>query len=314
MIGQTMSAAHKAILVCCIMMMVPHAHAVQVDPSEWNGSFVIEGGHSILVEEYTATWCPSCAEIDPDLGIVAEEHGSRIAMVSYHPDDGVDAFGPEAAVHRIDRLRIQHPEMVATPSFVVNNGEVREGVPSWPDVQSDILRSESNQRAFTNLMVTAETNASHLTVTVMPPHSSEFINDTQYSILFVQHKKTVPKGFDNPGEAYRDRVLVALAEFPMDGPIVGIGSTIEAPFVASIPTQGIDEWSVILVHEYTEDALSNRSILNSQPLGVVEIAVQTSALEKGTELPVILPVMVFLAVGILGLVTLQLKEKVREEE
>ena len=78
-------------------MMVPHAHAVQVDPSEWNGSFVIEGGHSILVEEYTATWCPSCAEIDPDLGIVAEEHGSRIAMVSYHPDDGVDAFGPDAA-------------------------------------------------------------------------------------------------------------------------------------------------------------------------------------------------------------------------
>ena len=73
-------------------MMIPHAHAVQVDPDEWNGSFVIEGGHSILVEEYTATWCPSCAEIDPDLGIVAEEHGSRIAMVSYHPDDGVDAF------------------------------------------------------------------------------------------------------------------------------------------------------------------------------------------------------------------------------
>ncbi|MGB1366061.1 MAG: hypothetical protein ACPH9F_06700 [Candidatus Poseidoniaceae archaeon] len=309
-----MGAVHKAILLCCIMMLLPHAHAVQINPEQWNGSVVVEGGHSILVEEYTATWCPSCAEIDPDLGIVAEEHGSRISMVSYHPDDGVDAFGPEAAQHRIERLRIQHPEMVSTPSFVVNNGEVREGVPSWPDVQSDILRSESNQREYTDLTVTAETNETHLTVTLMPPHASEFVNNTQYSILFVQHKKTVPSGFDNPGEDYRDRVLFALAEFPLQGPFVSIGSTIDAPFVASVPSQGLDEWSVIVIHEYTNEALANRSLVNSQPLGVVEISVLSSSLEDGAELPVILPIMVFLAVGILGLVTLQSKEKVREEE
>ena len=309
-----MSAAQKAILLCSILLFVPLAHAVQIEPDQWEGSIVVEGGHTILVEEYTATWCPSCAEIDPDLGVVAEEHGSRIAMLSYHPDDGVDAFGPEAAQHRIERLRIQHPSLTGTPSFVVNNGEVREGVPSWPDVQSDILRSESNQRQYTELMVTAETNESHLIVTIMPPHQSDFVNDTQYSILFVQHKKTVGDEFENPGESYRDRVLVGLAEFPMQGPFVEIGSTIEAPFVASYPTEELDEWSVIVTHEYTEEALANRSTTNTQPLGVVEISVQSSALDGGRELPIILPILVFLGIGYLGLVSLKTEEKVREEE
>ena len=263
---------------------MPHAHAVQIEPDKWTGSMVIEGGNSILVEEYTATWCQRCAEIDPDLGIVAEEHGSRIAMISYHPDDGVDAFGPEAAQHRIERLNIQHENNTGYPSFVVHNGLIREDVSSWPDVQSDILKAESNQRQFTSLTVRAETNDTHLMVTVMPPHASEVDNMTQYTILFVEHKKTVDKAFENPGESHRDRVLVALAEFPMQGQQTAIGSTIIAPFVASYPTQDLEEWSVIVVHESTASALEYPSILNSQPLGVVQISMQSSVLDEPKEL------------------------------
>ena len=309
-----MSAVRKAMFLCSILLLLPHAHAVQIEPDNWTGSMVIEGGHSILVEENTATWCQRCAEIDPDLGIVAEEHGSRIAMVSYHPDDGVDAFGPEAAQHRIERLNIQHENDTGYPSFVVHNGLIREDVSSWPDVQGDILKAESNQRQFTSLTVRAETNDTHLMVTVMPPHASEVDNMTQYTILFLQHKKTVDKAFENPGEPHRDRVLVALAEFPMQGQQTAIGSTIIAPFVASYPTQDLEEWSVIVVHEYTASALQNRSILNSQPLGVVQISMQSSVLDDSGEVPLLLPVMIFLAVGMLGLVSINSMEKVREEE
>jgi len=309
-----MSAVRKAMFLCSILLLLPHAHAVQIEPDNWTGSMVIEGGHSILVEENTATWCQRCAEIDPDLGIVAEEHGSRIAMVSYHPDDGVDAFGPEAAQHRIERLNIQHENDTGYPSFVVHNGLIREDVSSWPDVQGDILKAESNQRQFTSLTVRAETNDTHLMVTVMPPHASEVDNMTQYTILFLQHKKTVDKAFENPGEPHRDRVLVALAEFPMQGQQTAIGSTIIAPFVASYPTQDLEEWSVIVVHEYTASALQNRSIMNSQPLGVVQISMQSSVLDDSGEVPLLLPVMIFLAVGMLGLVSINSMEKVREEE
>ena len=132
--------------------------------------------------------------------------------------------------------------------------------------------------------------------------------------MFVQHKKLVDKAFENPGEDHRDRVLVALAEFPMEGQQLAIGATIDAPFVASYPTQGIEEWSVIVVHEYIEDELLNRSIIDSQPLGVVEISLKSSVVEEGAELPIILPIMIFLAIGILGVSSFQTKEKVREEE
>ena len=147
MTGPTMSAARKATLVLHsaddASRKCPLDRARQVG---WMGGY---RRYTILVEELTATWCARCAEIDLDLGIVAQEHGKRIAMVSYHPEDGVDAFGPEAAQHRIERLEIQHGKTPGYPSFVVNNGELRQDVASWPDVQSDILRAESNQRDYT---------------------------------------------------------------------------------------------------------------------------------------------------------------------
>ena len=188
----------------------------QIEPSDWNGSYVVQGGHSILLEEYTTTWCPRCAEIDLDLGIVAEEHGTRIAMVSYHPSDGVDAFGPEAAQHRIERLKIQHTSLGATPSFIVHNGEVREDVVEWPDVQGDILRAESDQRQYTNLTVTAQTNDTHLTRSPSCLHM--LLNLTiRHSIRFslFSTRRWLMK---------RSKILanfviefVGLAEFPMEG-------------------------------------------------------------------------------------------------
>ena len=77
----------------------------------------------MLVEEITATWCPSCAEIDPELVRVADSHGSRIALLALHPSDGEDAFQPPAAQHRIDRINAFREEAIrSTPTFVVEGG------------------------------------------------------------------------------------------------------------------------------------------------------------------------------------------------
>jgi len=78
------------------------------------------GGRTLLVEEITATWCPSCAEIDPELLQVADSHGSRIALVALHPSDGEDAFQPAAAQPRIERLNLSNPGGAqSTPTIVV---------------------------------------------------------------------------------------------------------------------------------------------------------------------------------------------------
>jgi len=60
--------------------------------------------------------------------------------------------------------------------------------------------------------------------------------------------------------------------------------------------------------------LANREFINAQPLGVVEISMKSSVVEEGAEVPILLPIMIFLGIGILGLVSVQTMEKVREEE
>ena len=81
----------------------------------WDGDITVEGGRTIIVEELSTTWCVSCAEIDPYLQQVADAHGSRITIVTYHPTDGDDAFQPEAAKDRIDRMKLINPQIGQTP-------------------------------------------------------------------------------------------------------------------------------------------------------------------------------------------------------
>ena len=309
-----MSGVRKALFLTIILALIPPADAVRINPESWEGSAVVEGGYSILVEEYTATWCENCAQIDEDLEIITDDHGSRISMISYHPSDGVDAYQPPASEHRLDRLRIQHPGLAATPSFIVHNGLVREGVESWPDVQTDILKEESSQRGFTELKVTTETNQTDITVTVFPPVDQAIENDTQISILFLQHNKEIPDEFINPGTDSRDRVLVGLAEFPAVGNAHSIDTTIIAPFVASYPIDSLDQWSVIVVHEYTNEALANKSKTDSKPLGVVEISLKDPHQEESAEIPLLLPIIIFVAIGALGIISSGNKKKVKEEE
>lgn len=309
-----MSGVRKALFLTILLTLIPPADAIRINPESWTNTAFVEGGFTILVEEYTATWCESCAQIDEDLEIITDDHGSRISMVSYHPSDGVDAFQTPASEYRLDRLRLQHTDLTGTPSFIVHNGLVREGVESWPDVQSDILKEESSQRGFTELKVTAETNETELTVTVFPPFHDTNHNNTQISILFLEHNKEVGDEFVNPGTDYRDRVLVGLAEFPMVGNPVSIDATIIAPFVASYPIDSMDQWSVIVVHEYTNEALVNKSTTDSKPLGVVEISLKDPHQEESAELPLILPIIIFVAIGTLGIISSGKKKKVKEEE
>ncbi len=135
-------------------------------------------------------------------------------MISHHPSDGIDAYQPPASEHRLERLRLQHPGLNATPSFIVHNGAVREGVNSWPDVQSDILKEESSQRGYTELRVHAETNATAITVTVFPPVQEAMSNDTQITILFVNITKKFQKSTSIQEQILGTEFLLVLLNSP----------------------------------------------------------------------------------------------------
>jgi len=264
-------SAFVILLVMMIAVQMPIATSYSADSQ--NQMDTVSGGRSILIEEYTATWCPSCAEIDPYLMDFANTHGSRIAMVAYHPSDDVDAFQPLAAQNRISRLQITHPDLASTPTFIVEDGALRVGPDSWPDVNSDILDEEVKRQSYTHLKLDIQQNNDTWTASAKVIENDSIV-DGQLTIMIVQHQKIVPEGFDNPGGKTRDRVLTAIAECEINS------STIisNINLLSAQTTTCIDDFtvtfspeneifSVLLIHEPTTSQLENGT---SGTFGVVE--------------------------------------------
>lgn len=236
-------------------------------------------GRSLLVEEVTTTWCPTCAQIDPYLKGVADSHGSRIAMVAYHPSDGEDAFQPPAAQHRINRLGLHHGNAIPSPTFFVEGMNPRSGTEAWSDVQRDILDLELTRQDSTLLQFEVLRTAEGITARVLSiANMSAELENTQLTFLVLEHGKTVQAGVVNAGESTRDRVVVATAECDINTSTVTtqIG-LLDVDVVKGcnidfeITFEDMNEFSIILIHENTEDAIVN-SEASLGTYGAVEFA------------------------------------------
>jgi len=264
------------------ILAIPCSSALVIDASEnWDGPYKVTGGRTLLVEELSATWCENCAEIDPYLMDAADAHGSRVAMVTYHPSDGFDAFQPPASQHRIDRLMITHPEIGSTPSFIVDGGKLRIGSESWPDVQKDILTKEVNNLNPSNLEFTILKNDSGIQANIGKfDNRGNGLGSSQLTFMLMQHGLEVPSGFDNPGENIRDRVVTGIAECNLQNDTITYfeGFT-SSQIVGDSCSTGFEvinddinsDFSIILLHETTYDNLSAQN-MTSQTYGAVEFA------------------------------------------
>ena len=253
------------------------------------------GGRTLLVEEITATHCVSCAEIDPELLQVADSHGSRIALVALHPSDGFDAFQPAAAQHRIERLNLSNPNVAqSTPTFVVEAGEPRRGYDAWTDVQRDILNAELARQDASELDVEVVKTDNGYRASV---NHADLVsnNETQLTLMVIEHGKSMPENAVNPGGDHRDRVVVGLAECALDNNTITasvgllsatVESTCETSF--SIEFENLSSWSVLLVHEATAAALASGEDPSSH--GAVELAFRDRAAteEEGANLGTLL--------------------------
>ena len=240
------------------------------------------GGRSLLVEEITATWCPTCAEIDPELVQVADSHGSRIAMVALHPTDGEDAFQPEASRHRIDRIdSVQAGASTSTPTFVVEAGPARRGYDAWSAVQRDILNEELSRQAVSQLDVMVERTEDGYRASVAQTDVIQ-ATGTQLTLMVLEHGKPMPPGFVNTGADHRDRVLVGVAECSLENDTItteiGVLSATVGPSCLdsfAVEFEELRSWSVILIHESTQEELDAGG--RSTSYGAVEMAYRDRA-------------------------------------
>ena len=286
--GKNMKSAGFAffallMLVCSSLTSIP-AMAVVIDPS--NGLDEVEitekMGRTLLIEEVTTTWCPTCADIDPYLKGVADAHGSRIAMVAYHPTDGEDAFQPEAAQHRIERLGIEHGNSLSSPTFFVEGMNPRTGIDAWSDVQRDILNAETGRQDTSTLQFEVVRNGTEITAKVLSFDSPEMnLSGTQLTFLVLEHDKEVPEDSINPGGKTRDRVLVATSECTIENSSIDVNIGLHEASVSqscdvdfSITFEQMEQFSIILVHENTLEQIHDKDA-SLGTYGSVEFAYRT---------------------------------------
>ena len=303
------------IILCFLLQLVTGFSQAEVKNyrESWDGDITVVGGRTVLVEELSTTWCTGCAEIDPYLQQVADAHGSRITIVTYHPTDDDDAFQPPAADHRIQRMKLINPQLGSTPAFVVESGQLRIGPDSWPDVQKDILKAETNRQEVSEVSFTISQDGYNYTATIENVDLMNVGYETQLTFMLMNHEVEVPDGYSNPGEKHRDRVIVATASCKIDS-----NSTHNIGFSESKATNCAEDFTVdfsnegkfslVLIHEATDEVLQSNPNLSST-LGVVEFAYRDIEIDNQTN---ILPI-VFVSAILIGFIWVVIDKKVIEK-
>lgn len=107
------------------------------------------GGSLVLFEEYTATWCQVCSEIESDVNELASIHNERVVLIALHPADGIDDIGNYASSNRI--ITLFNGSVKPTPTFIIDGKITSEGVPMMSQLNTKILQSQSKKSNFTEL-------------------------------------------------------------------------------------------------------------------------------------------------------------------
>ena len=130
----------RIVLVLFVLFLQPLAIAETTDADE---SREAHGGHAILLEQYTATWCDSCATIDPWITDFVDSHSTRVVRVALHPNDH-DPFGSPLTTHRIGLKQAEH--QLQLPTFWFDGQGQLEGAVSQSLLANE-LRSAENGRS-----------------------------------------------------------------------------------------------------------------------------------------------------------------------
>ena len=195
-------------IISILILLSPNSSALilPVDTFPSEGTYSEEGGTTILMEEYTATWCDICKLTDPKLEQISSANKNRIALVAVHPLDGVDTVSNMASAQRISRTMFSTSSM--TPSFMFDAELEREGAVELIDIQSELLEAENNRKKYSKLdMNVSLKNMMKVTLVL---NSDYNVNSTVLTILITENNVAGNTALSLEDVDEFDRVLQAL--------------------------------------------------------------------------------------------------------
>ena len=134
-----------------LLLVMTSSNIVADDESE---NWYAEGGNSVLMEQFTATWCDVCAQIDPWISNFADERGSRLVRIALH-DPVSDPLGSSISS---ERLSIHSNSMELAPSFWFDSNNEIKGTVDLVDLDRALLNSEGVRGSDTIISISGTEN------------------------------------------------------------------------------------------------------------------------------------------------------------
>ena len=153
------------------------------DIEEPDKSRTANGGRTVLLEQLTATWCDTCATIDPLVTNFVDDRSNRVVRVALHPNDH-DPFGSPLTTYRV---ALKAPETTPSlPTFWFDGEGEMEGKVTQSMLENNLRNAESNREDWMEMQVWWDTwsNTTHGDIQKLSIHIPEPLpNNTSITVF-----------------------------------------------------------------------------------------------------------------------------------
>ena len=262
-----------------LLLVVSSSNIVAEDESN---NWYIEGGNSVLLEQYTATWCDVCAQIDPWVSNFADDRGSRLVRIALH-DPLEDPLG---SIISSERLSIHSNSMELAPSFWFDSNNEIKGAVDSVDLDRALLNSEGVRDSDTIISISGtesfDTDSMNLKVNLFNIDNSsnsqvsifllaEVIIDKSQATNGITTHKDVAVGYLNMEIDTNLSIEEVTSETNFNMRFTNISMTrnidsFEVNLDFSLENQNFEDYSIVVAHEKTVDG--QRSTLGAVSLSL----------------------------------------------
>ena len=284
-----------------LLLVVSSSNIVAEDESN---NWYTEGGNSVLLEQYTATWCDVCAQIDPWVSNFADDRGSRLVRIALH-DPLEDPLG---SIISSERLSIHSNSMELAPSFWFDSNNEIKGAVDSVDLDRALLNSEGVRDSDTIISISGtesfDTDSMNLKVNLFNIDNS---SNSQVSI-FLLAEVNIDKSQATNGITTHEDVAVGYLNMEIDTNLTIEEVTSETNFNMRftnismtrnidsfevnldfyLENQNFEDFSIVVAHEKTVDG-------QRSTLGAVSLSLDNSQDSNGIN--VIFPLIIICLVS-----------------
>ena len=270
-----------------LLLVVSSSNIVAEDESN---NWYKEGGNSVLLEQYTATWCDVCAQIDPWISNFADDRGSRLVRIALH-DPLEDPLG---SIISSERLSIHSNSMELAPSFWFDSNNEIKGAVDSVDLDRALLNSEGVRDSDTIISISGtesfDTDSMNLKVNLFNIDNS---SNSQVSI-FLLAEVIIDKSQATNGITTHEDVAVGYLNMEIDTNLsieevtsetnfnmrftnismTRIIDSFEVNLDFFLENQDFEDFSIVVAHEKTVDG-------QRSTLGAVSLSLENSQDSNG---------------------------------